>query len=214
MATPPPAKGTVATTSGETLRGTHLRFVIRRILLAVLTLISDFDDDVRRARRPSEPRHLDVWACLSEAQQAVINKNLGLTSWHIQYANYVKGTFAGRQVGEGESVLRLPGPCSACPSDPRAGARHPHAWTRSPRASCRAPSSIVVGIGTGMVAAIRRGSALDKACGFSPTRLDADYFCLVLLYFLVYQWKILPNPEYVVRSRASADGWRAWRCPG
>jgi peptide/nickel transport system permease protein len=183
-----------------------LRFVIRRLLLAVLTLIAiSITTFVVFFLGPANPvtSMCGQRAC-SEAQQATIKANLGLDeAVAVQYLNYMKGIFVGRSVGEGESAFECPAPCLGISFRTREPVLDILMRGLPVTASIVLGAAVVyltVGIGTGMVAAIRRGSALDKlSVGTSLTfaSMQIYFLGLVLLYFLVYQWKILPNPKYV-----------------
>ena len=59
---------------------------------------------------------------------------------------------------------------------------------------------LALGVGLGMVSALRRGTLLDRiSIGFTLTFASMQLYFVgaVLLLIFVYTWKILPNPRYV-----------------
>ncbi len=91
-----------------------LRFFIRRVLLAVLTLFAiSVTTFLLFFAVPQNPAATMCGnrICPAETQKH-ISEALGLTKpLTVQYAEYMKGIFAGRTVGTGNDQTNCPAPC-------------------------------------------------------------------------------------------------------
>src|SRR6266702_3630975 len=91
-----------------------LRFFIRRVLLAVLTLFAiSVTTFLLFFAVPQNPAATMCGnrICPAETQKH-ISEALGLTKpLTVQYAEYMKGIFAGRTVGTGNDKINCPAPC-------------------------------------------------------------------------------------------------------
>jgi peptide/nickel transport system permease protein len=195
-----------------------LRFAVRRVLLAVLTLIAiSITTFALFFAGPANPAAsmCGVRGC-STAEQARINDWLGLDRPITeQYVDFMKGIFVGRKIGEGSTigggvVIDCPAPCLGV------SFRNNEPVMDILQRSLPITVSIVlgaavvywfVGIGLGMISAIRRGTVFDKtAVGFSLTFASMQIFFLgpVLLLLLVYNTGILSRPIWV--SPAESPG--------
>ncbi|MEV5409094.1 ABC transporter permease [Thermopolyspora sp. NPDC052614] len=59
---------------------------------------------------------------------------------------------------------------------------------------------LLFGVGTGMIAALKQGKALDKIASVSSligASVQIYFVGTLAMYFLVYQWQILGRPQYI-----------------
>jgi peptide/nickel transport system permease protein len=140
--------------------------------------------------------------CPIEVQQR-ITRDLGLDRpLPVQYADYMKGIFVGRDIGSGADKIDCPAPCLGV------SFRTGQAVWDLIKATLPVSVSIVlgaavvwllIGISLGTSAALRRGQALDKfSIGFSLTGASMQIFVLgpILVFICVYTLDILPRPTY------------------
>jgi peptide/nickel transport system permease protein len=187
-----------------------LRFLVRRTLgaLVILLFISAFTYFLFFAI-PQDPALLSCGKNCTQANLDLIHRNLGLDeSIPLQYYHYMKGIFVGRDFSLGP----CPAPClgySFASSDP--------VWEtlldRLPLTISLtvggAAVFLLVGLGTGMLAAWKRGTMVDKI--FSSLSLVLSsmqiYFVgPIVLALLVYNNQILDQPKY----SPFTDGPVAW----
>jgi peptide/nickel transport system permease protein len=194
-----------------------LRFVVRRSLLAVLTLfaISATTFGIFFLGPANPAASMCGQRICDQKTQQRINAALGLDQPPLtQYAHYMRGIFVGRDIGYDTDVIKCPAPCLGVSFR----SREP-VWDILKRAFPITVSIVVgaaivywlVGIGLGMLSAIRRGTALDKgAVGFSLTFASMQIFFLgpVILVAFVYTAGLLPRPHWVSPSD-SISGWLA-----
>jgi peptide/nickel transport system permease protein len=184
-----------------------VRYVVRRVLLSVLTLIAIsmvtfalfFIGPVNPAGTMcgTGPR-------CTQQQQERINESLGLKRPPVeQYIDFMRGVFVGRNVPYGDTPIVCPAPCLGV------NFRNGEPVTAILGRALPVTASIVlgaavvywvVGIGLGMISAVRRGTLLDKAAvGFSLSFASMQIFFLgpILLLGLVYGHEVLPRPRWV-----------------
>ena len=182
-----------------------LRFFTRRVLLAVLTLFAvSITTFLLFFAAPAKPEDTmcGVKIC-SPDQAAKIRTSLGLDRpIVIQYAEYMKGVFVGRDVGKGSDAIHCPAPClgvsfrNNLPVLTILGHGFPITI------SIVLGGAIVwltLGLVLGTTAALRRGSAVDRfSIGFSLTGASMQIYVLglVLTSILVYTLGWLPRPTY------------------
>ncbi|HEX2355031.1 MAG TPA: ABC transporter permease [Micromonosporaceae bacterium] len=179
------------------------RFLIKRLLLATLTLFAvSVLSFLMFFGLPADPvSGMCPKNCNAERLERV-RQELGLRDPLVeQYANYMKGIVAGRDLGSSQG-----GHCDA----PCLGYSYVNgeAVTDTLRRVLPVTLSVVIpaaflwlclGVGLGMVSALRRGTLLDRlAIGFSLTGASLQIYFVgaILLLVFVYNLAILPNPHY------------------
>lgn len=182
-----------------------LRFLVRRILTAVLTLfaisVTVFGLFFLGPADPAASM-CGSKAC-TPAQHDRIQHGLGLDQpIPTQYANYMKGIFVGRQIGQGSDAIECPAPCLGVDF------RTTEQVTAIIKRTFPVTASIVFGgavvylifgVATGMFAAVRRGTVFDRiSSGASLVFASTQIFFLgsLLLLIFVYTLGWLPGPGY------------------
>lgn len=182
-----------------------LRFLVRRLLTAVLTLIAiSITVFALFFVGPADPA---ASMCGSKAcsadQHDRIQEALGLNRpVAVQYADYMKGIFVGRDIGTGAEVVHCPAPCFGV--DFRTSEHVSDIIGRTFPVTVSivfggAVVYLIFGIATGMFAAVRRGTIFDRissstALVFASTQIF--FLGSLLLLILVYITGILPAPGY------------------
>lgn len=181
-----------------------IRFVIRRILLAVLTLFAvSIVTFTLFFAIPADPAQL---MCAKDCTAEQVNdtrENLGLNDPLVnQYSDYMTGIFVGRTVGEGTFERECDAPCFGY------SYRTDEAvWTLIKDAL---PVSVSIALGAwviqtslgvsiGVIAALRRGTMIDKiAVGATLVGQAMPVYLLaaLLLLVLVYSTDLLSRPSY------------------
>jgi peptide/nickel transport system permease protein len=178
-----------------------LRFLVRRTLgaLVILLFISAFTFLLFFAI-PHDPALLSCGKNCTPQNIALIHKNLGLNDpIPVQYFHYIVRIFTGHHFSQGD----CPAPCFGY-----SFATNQPVW---PTLLNRLPTTIslavggttvflIVGLGTGMLAAWKRGTFVDKAFSSASLVLSSMqiYFIgPIVLALLVYNNQILSQPKYV-----------------
>ncbi|SHN33743.1 ABC transporter permease [Cryptosporangium aurantiacum] len=189
------------------------RFIVRRGLLALLTLFSvSVLTFLMFFGVPTSPAELQCGRDCRPAQVANIEKQLGLDRpiWE-QYGEYMKGIVAGRTIGSGDTAIECDAPCLGW------SFRSSEAVTDIVGRALPITLSIVLGgavlwallgVSLGFLSALRRGTWVDKAAiGFSLTGASLQiYFVGLLLQVLfVYTLKWLPSPTYTSPFESLGD---------
>lgn len=181
-----------------------IRYLIKRVLLAVLTMFA-----------VSVLTFLLFFAVPTSPAQVMCGKQCDAHSIHqtevrlglnqplvVQYSQFMKGIVAGRTYGSGDLALKCPAPCLGY------SFRTGEPVTSILKRTLPVTASIVVGalliqillgVGLGMLSALRRGTAFDKASvGVSLVGASMQIYFLgpVLLLIFVYTLHWLPNPGY------------------
>lgn len=179
------------------------RFLIKRLLTAVLTLFAvSVLSFLMFFGLPRDPvSGMCPKNCNAERLERV-RQELGLRDPLVeQYANYMKGIVAGRDLGSSQGG-RCDAPClgySYVNSEPVTDTL---ARVLPVTLSIVMPAAVlwlVLGVGLGMISALRRGKLLDKlAIGFSLTGASMQLYFVgaVLLLVFVYNLRLLPVPSY------------------
>src|SRR5690349_21007109 len=179
------------------------RFLLRRILLAILTLFAvsvlTFLMFFALPRDPATamcPKNCDA------ARLERVRAELGLNDpKHVQYLHYVQGIFAGRDLGASQGG-HCDAPCLGWSYVNGEPVTETFARVIPVTLSIVVPASLLwlaVGIGLGMLSALRLGTVFDRlAIGMSLTGASLQLYFVggVLLLIFVYTLKILPYPRY------------------
>ncbi|WP_328553638.1 MULTISPECIES: ABC transporter permease [unclassified Streptomyces] len=178
-----------------------LRFLVRRILGAVITLviISAITFMLFYAV-PRDPARMACGKLCTPDTLLVIRHNMGITdSLPVQYWHWLTGIFLGRDYG---SYGHCDAPCLGYSFS----SRQPVLSTimsRFPTTISLAIGSSVVflifGVGAGMLAAVKQGKALDKiasSASLIASSMQIYFVGTLALYVFVYQLHILDQPSY------------------
>jgi peptide/nickel transport system permease protein len=131
-----------------------------------------------------------------------VRTELGLNDPKLeQYANYMKGIFTGRDLGTAQGG-HCDAPCLGYSYVNSEAVSDTFARVLPVTLSIVLPAAVLwlaLGVGLGMVSALKRGSVLDRvSIGFSLTfaSLQLYFVGAVLLLVFVYELRVLPNPGY------------------
>ena len=180
-------------------------YVTRRVLsmifmLLLLTLVVFLLFSVL----PTDPARL---TCGKACTPVIIEANrhrlgLDLPVWQ-QYWEFLKGLFVGRTYGSGTQTFKCDAPCLGY-SFKLGEEVTVLIKQRFPATMWLAIGAfimwIVVGVSFGIFSALRRGKWQDKTImgislvGYS---LPSFFIGLVLLFFIILKWNLLPYPDYV-----------------
>lgn len=153
---------------------------------------------------PTDPARLTCGkACTPEIIEANRHRlGLDLPVWQ-QYWEFLKGLFVGRTYGSGTQTFQCDAPCLGY-SFKRGEEVTVLIKDRFPATMWLALGAFVlwitIGISVGIYAALRRGKWQDKTVmgislvGYS---LPSFFIGLILLFFVVIKWQLLPYPAYV-----------------
>jgi peptide/nickel transport system permease protein len=170
-------------------------FMLLLLSLAVFLLFSVL---------PTDPARLTCGkACTPEIIEANRRRlGLDLPVWQ-QYWAFLKGIFVGRTYGSGTQTFECSAPCLGY-SFKRGEEVTVLIKDRFPATMWLAIGAfvlwIIVGVSVGIYAALRRGKWQDKTVmtislvGYS---LPSFFIGLILLFFVVLRWQLLPYPSYV-----------------
>jgi peptide/nickel transport system permease protein len=180
------------------------RYLIRRLLAAALILlvISVITFFIFFAL-PSDPALLACGKTCSPSRLAEIKHSLGLDqSTAMQFWDFFKGLFVGREYGDQSLKINCAAPCLGIsfqtdipvlttllqdfPADLSLGLG-------------AAVIFLILGLGLGTLAAVRRGKAADKiavGAALFGVSLQIYFVGLLLLYLFVDKWQILPAAGY------------------
>jgi peptide/nickel transport system permease protein len=180
-----------------------LRYLLKRILLGVTVLFAvSVLSFLMFFALPRDPvTGMCPKNCNAERLERV-RTELGLNDPKIeQYANYMKGIFVGRDLGSAQGG-RCDAPCLGYSYVNSEAVAATFARVLPVTLSIVLPAAVLwlaLGVGLGLVSALRRGSLLDRlSIGFTLTfaSLQLYFVGAVLLLLFVYKLRILPNPHY------------------
>ncbi|WP_037606451.1 ABC transporter permease [Streptacidiphilus rugosus] len=187
-----------------------LRFLIRRLLGAALILlvISAVTFLLFFAVTP-EPALMSCGKQCTPQTLAAINHNLGIDKpIPLQYWAFLVGVFAGRDFG----AVHCPAPCLGYSFVNQQPVLHT-LLDRLPATLSVALGAgalvLTAGVGLGLIAALRRGKALDKismGAALVGASFQIYFFGIVARYILVDQLRWLPRPDYTSPG-TSLVGW-------
>jgi peptide/nickel transport system permease protein len=180
-----------------------LRFVVRRVALGVLTLLAvSVLTFMMFFALPRDPVTAMCPKNCDSARLDRVRAELGLDDpIPVQYLNYMKGIFVGRDLGSAQGGF-CSAPClgySYVNSEP---VTDTFVRVLPVTISIVLPAAILwlgLGIGLGLLSALRRGTVFDRlAIGLSLTGASMQLYFVggVLLLIFVYTLKILPYPRY------------------
>ncbi|MGW1173681.1 ABC transporter permease [Kitasatospora sp. NPDC002543] len=181
------------------------RFLLRKALgmLGVLLALSVIVYAVFYIA-PGDPAQLACGEKCSPAQVTQVRERLGLDApVYLQYAHFLQGIVAGRDFSAGTGLLHCPAPCL--------GVSYRSGEQVTDMIAARLPVTaslafgamvlwLVLGVGTGLVSALRRGRLSERLLtGLTLAGSSVPVFIigLVLLIVLCAQLQWLPFPSYV-----------------
>ncbi|MFF4877951.1 MULTISPECIES: ABC transporter permease [unclassified Micromonospora] len=179
------------------------RFLIKRLFSATLTLFAvSVLTFLMFFALPRDPvTGMCPKNCNPERLERV-RTELGLNDPLIsQYAGYMKGIVMGRDLGSAQGG-RCDAPCLGWSYVTNEAVSDTIARVLPVTLSIVIPAAILwllLGVGLGMVSALRRGTWLDRAAiGFSLTGASLQLYFVgaVLLLVFVYNLRLLPVPSY------------------
>ncbi|MET9685984.1 MULTISPECIES: ABC transporter permease [Streptomyces] len=190
------------------------RYLIRRLLAAavIMLVITTITFFIFFAL-PSDPALLACGKTCSPSRLAEIKHSLGLDQSSLtQYWEFLKGLVAGRDYGDQSVRIHCGAPCLGVsfqtdtpvlttllqdfPADLSLGLG-------------AAVAFLILGVGLGTVAAVRRGRAADKAAvglALFGVSVQIYFIGLLLLYLFVDKFQILPTSGYTSITEDPA-GW-------
>jgi peptide/nickel transport system permease protein len=183
------------------------RFLVKRLLSAVLTLFAvSVLSFLMFFALPRDPvSGMCPKNCNPERLERV-RQELGLRDPLVtQYAGYMKGIVTGRDLGSAQGG-RCDAPCLGWSYVNNEAVSDTIARVLPVTLSIVIPAAILwllLGVGLGMVSALRRGTWLDRlAIGFSLTGASLQLYFVgaVLLLVFVYNLRLLPVPSYTPLS--------------
>jgi len=189
-------------------------YLIRRLLaaVAILAVISAVTFFLFFAL-PGDPGRVDCGRVCTPQQLAAIHHTLGLD--HpivVQYWNFIKGIFVGRDYTQADQKVHCGVPCFGYST-----VNHQPVWhtliQRFPATISLALGAatifLIVGVGFGVVSALRSQTWLDRlGIGFTVFGSSLQIFVVgpILIQLLVRDWHVMPPPQYVPITRDPV-GW-------
>ncbi|GGU81504.1 ABC transporter permease [Streptomyces filipinensis] len=178
-----------------------LRFLIRRTLgAAVILLIISALVFVLFYAAPRDPARLACGKVCTPETLALVKKNLGIDhSLPVQYWDWLKGLFVGRDYA---SFGHCDAPClgySFQNREPVLGTIEDRFPTTISLALGSALVFLVFGVGTGMLAAVKQGKALDKiasSASLIASSMQIYVIGVLATYLLVDQWHLMDRANY------------------
>ncbi|WP_433215617.1 ABC transporter permease [Microtetraspora malaysiensis] len=179
-----------------------LRFLTRRGLSAafILLIVSAVTFFLFFAV-PEDPARLACGKVCPPETLVQARHNLGLDQpIFVQFVDWVSGIFVGRDY---EGLGHCPAPClgySFVNREPVFGTivdRLPVTLSLTVGA---AVVFLLFGVGTGIIAALNQGKALDKIASVSSligASVQIYFIGTLAMYFLVFQWQVIERPRYV-----------------
>jgi peptide/nickel transport system permease protein len=181
------------------------RFILRRLLGGVLVLwvVSVITFGVF-FMLPSDPAAQYAGRSPSPAVLEATRQKLGLDQpVPVQYATFVKGIFAGREFAAGTDVDVCPAPClgfSFRTNQPVTTIILDALPVTLHLAFGAAVLWLALGVSIGVLSALRKGSVFDRGAmsiALAGVSLPVYFTGLVALQLLVYEFALLPRPQFV-----------------
>ncbi|MET7951753.1 ABC transporter permease [Micromonospora sp. NPDC005324] len=179
------------------------RFLLKRLFSATLTLFAvSVLTFLMFFALPRDPVSSICSKNCNPERLERVRDDLGLNDPLIsQYAGYMKGIVTGRDLGSAQGG-RCDAPCLGWSYVTNEAVSDTIARVLPVTLSIVIPAAILwllLGVGLGMVSALRRGTWLDRlAIGFSLTGASLQLYFVgaVLLLVFVYNLRLLPVPSY------------------
>ncbi|MEV0650329.1 ABC transporter permease [Phytomonospora sp. NPDC050363] len=182
-----------------------LRFIVRRTLLAVVTLaLISFMTFMLFFAVPADPARTVCGQRCTAEQLENVRESLGLNEPIMtQYGEFMAGIFVGRDLGEGEFATRCDAPCFGRSFLSNEDVSDMIARALPISASIAIGAWIlqtVIAVGLGVIAARKRGTLIDRF-SIGATLVGAAlpiYFVgamLLLIFRYTLEW--LPQPSYI-----------------
>ncbi|MEU1247171.1 ABC transporter permease [Micromonospora arida] len=179
------------------------RFLLKRLFSATLTLFAvSVLTFLMFFALPRDPVSSICSKNCNPERLERVRDDLGLNDPLIsQYAGYMKGIVTGRDLGSAQGG-RCDAPCLGWSYVTNEAVSDTIARVLPVTLSIVIPAAILwllLGVGLGMISALRRGTWLDRAAiGFSLTGASLQLYFVgaVLLLVFVYNLRLLPVPSY------------------
>ncbi|MDX3129149.1 ABC transporter permease [Streptomyces europaeiscabiei] len=189
-----------------------LRFVARRTLSALLILlIISAITFLLFYVAPRDPARAACGKLCTPQTLALVRHNLGIDDpLLVQYGHWLAGVFAGRDY---TGLGHCPAPClgySFTNHEPVLGLITDRFPTTLSLALGSTVVFVVFGVGTGMIAAVAQGRALDKIASSASlvgSSLQIYIVGVVAMYYLSDQWGLLPRPSDAVGFTQDPMAW-------
>ncbi|MFJ3822487.1 ABC transporter permease [Streptomyces nodosus] len=178
-----------------------LRFLVRRVVgAAVILLIISAIVFILFYTAPRDPARVACGKVCTPETLALVRHNLGIADpVPVQYWHWLQGVFVGRDYA---SYGHCPAPClgySFINREPVFGTIVDRFPTTLSLSVGSAFVFLLFGVGTGMLAAVKQGKALDKvvsSASLVASSLQIYIVGVVAMYFLTDQLHLLDRPSY------------------
>jgi peptide/nickel transport system permease protein len=185
------------------------RFLIRRILIALLTLVAiDVITFGVFFAIPSSPGAVMCSKGCTDEKIQMTNRSLGLDKPKVvQFAEFNKGIFVGRDFDNGATVDHCSAPCLGYSFRTQESVTTIMGRALPITVSIVLGAAVlwlVVGVALGIISALRRGTVFDKgAVGLTllGASMPVYFFALLLLTVFVFTLKLMPYPSFVPFSQ-------------
>jgi len=161
---------------------------------------------------PADPAALTCGKACNEQVIEANRERLGLDKpLTEQYVDWVQGIFVGRTYGSGSAAFECEAPClgySFLKREPVTDLLVDRFPVTGSIAIGAVALWLLIGITSGIFAALRRGQWQDKtitAVAMFFYSFPTFFFGLVLLFFVVIRWQLLPYPSW---TPFTEDPWR------
>ncbi len=153
---------------------------------------------------PADPAALTCGKACNEQVIEANRERLGLDKpLTEQYTDWVSGIFVGRTYGSGSAAFECEAPClgySFVKREPVTDLLVERFPVTASIAVGAVTFWLLIGISSGIYAALRRGQWQDKAITAAAMffySFPTFFFGLVLLFFVVIRWGLVPYPSWI-----------------
>lgn len=182
-----------------------LRFVLRRLLLGVLTmLIVSGVTFVLFFGVPADPARVQCGQRCTAEQIQDVRERLGIDRpIAVQYAEFMRGIFVGRTLGEGENATECSAPCLGESYLSKRQVSDIVGDALPVTASIAIGAlffQVLLGVSLGMLAALKRGTVFDKlavGAALVGAAMPVYFFAATLMLVFRYTLEWLPQPAYI-----------------
>ncbi|KOV59533.1 ABC transporter permease [Streptomyces sp. MMG1121] len=176
------------------------RFLVRRVLgAAVILLIISAITFLLFYIAPRDPARIACGKVCTPQTLELVRHNLGISDpLPVQYWHWLEGVFVGRDYA---SFGHCNAPClgySFQNREPVLGMIMNRFPTTLSLTLGSAVVFVIFGVGTGMIAAVKQGKALDKIASSASligSSLQIYIVGIVAMFYLSDEWHILPRPN-------------------